>query len=189
MVIQYHAAQFSDPLVLLPLVLLPKLGYVYIKSDKANMGYYILQSSKDICFMLHETTTHESRVFCVQYAGMTVLHIDLRGGSFLVSQQPDVDGKKMWAVLVKLQWWFRLSLHKYKVTRRAALAMCLHKRLGNRACLSSSSPWAGADAAFVVWIVIKTKYTKSRVSSSSFLLLNCTRYSHNPLPPLLLRML
>ena len=133
----YHSAQYSDPLVLIPLVLLPKLGYVYLKSDKANMGYYILQSSNDICFMLHKTTTRESRVFCVQYAGMTVLHIDLRNESFLVSQQPDVHGKNMWAALVKLQRWFRRILHKYKTTRRIALAMCLHKRLGNRACLGS----------------------------------------------------
>ena len=129
---RYHTAQYSNPLVLLP-----KSGYVYLKSDNANLGYYILRSSSDICFMLERTRTRESRFFLIQYFGLTVLNIDLREGSFLASQQTDVHGKKMWAALVKLQRWFRLSLHKYRVTRRAALAMCLHERLGNTACLGS----------------------------------------------------
>lgn len=142
--IMYHSAQYPDPFVLLP-----KSGYVYLKSDRADLGYYILRSSSDICFMLEKSRTRESRFFCIQYAGMTVLNIDLREGSFLASQQLDVHGKKMWAALVKLQRWFRQFQHKYRVPRRTALAMCLHERLGDGACLSS----IGADVLELVALI------------------------------------
>ena len=132
----YHTAQYSDPLVLLP-----KSGYVYLKSDKADMGYYILQSSAQICEMLERTTRTESRFFCTQGAFLIMLNIDLHRGGFLLSQQFAAHGKKMWAALVKLQRWFRWLPQNYKVPRRTAVAMCLHKRLGDGASLGT----IGAD--------------------------------------------
>jgi hypothetical protein len=123
----YHTAQYSDPLVLLP-----RSGYVYLKSDKASMGYCILRSSTNICAKLKQTTLNKSRVSCEQHAGTVCLTIDIVTGDFLVVQQDDSHGKKMWAALVKLKRWFRRFPQKYKlqVSMRTAVAMCLHERLG-----------------------------------------------------------
>ena len=127
----YHTAQYSDPLVLLP-----KSGYVYLKSDEADKGYYILQSSAQICEM-ERTTRTESHFFCTHGASLIMLNINIHGGSFLLSQQFAAHGKKMWAALVKLQRWFRWVPQNYKVPRRMAVAMCLHKRLGDGAGLGT----------------------------------------------------
>ena len=123
----YHTAQYANPLVLLP-----KSGYIYHKSDRANVGYYILQTSAHICAMLRRTLRCESRFFCTQAGGMIILHIAISRGSFLVARQFDVHGKRVLGAIVKLQRWF---WHGYKVPRRAAVAMCLHKRLGHLADL------------------------------------------------------
>ena len=133
---KYHTAQYADPMVLLP-----RSGCVYLKSDKAPMGYYIMQSSSNICEMLELTTRTESHFFCTQLATMVILHIDVHAGAFLASQQLVHYGKKMWAALVKLQRWFRRFPQKYHVPRRIAVAMCLHERLGEGSKLGS----IGAD--------------------------------------------
>jgi len=128
----YHTTQHPNPLVLLP-----KSGYIYLKNDRASMGYYIFRSNPIICEMLEKTTLPESRVFCAHYADVVVLIINIATGSFLMVQQHDSAGKNMWAALVKLQRWFRWLPRQ----RRTAVAMCLHERLGNGSKLSS----IGAD--------------------------------------------
>jgi hypothetical protein len=132
----YHTADYSDPLVVLP-----NLGYVYLKSDRASMGYYILRNSTQICEMLKKMSLRESRIFCAQHAGLVFLNIDLRTGCFLAVQQYESHGKKMWAALVKLQRWFRWFPYHYAVPRRTAVAMCLHERLGEGSKLGT----IGAD--------------------------------------------
>ena len=124
-----------------PLVLLPKSGYIYLKSDGPLFGYYIFRSSPIICEILEKTTLPESRVFCARTFDIVTLTIDIITGSFLMVQQYDAFGKNMWAALVKLQRWFRWVPHHYTMPRRAAIAMCLHERLGKGSKLSS----IGAD--------------------------------------------
>ena len=132
----YHTAQYSHPLVLLP-----RSGFVYLKSDQASIGYYVFRTSTSICERLNQTTLHESRLFCQESAGAVCLTIDIIARCWLVSQQDDIHGKKMWAALVKLQRWFRRFPQKYHVPRRTAVAMCLHERLGEGSKLGS----IGAD--------------------------------------------
>ena len=119
----YHTAQYSHPLVLLP-----RSGFVYLKSDKASIGYYIFRPSTSICERLNQTTLHESRLSCQESVGAVCLTIDIIARCWLVSQQDDIHGKKMLAALVKLERWFRRFPQTYNV--RTAVAMCLHERLG-----------------------------------------------------------
>ena len=119
----YHTAQYSHPLVLLP-----RSGFVYLKSDQASIGYYIFRTSTSICERLNQTTLHESRLFCQESAGAVCLTIDIIARCSFVSQQDDIHGKKMLAALVKLQLWVRRFPQTYNV--RTAVAMCLHERLG-----------------------------------------------------------
>ena len=128
----YHTTQYSNPLVLLP-----KSGYIYLKNDESSIGYYIFRSNTNICKRLKDTTLHESRVRCEESAGAVCLTIDIIARSWLVSQQDDIYGKKMLAALVKLQRWFWCLRYNYVVPRRIAVAMCLHKRLGDGRSLSS----------------------------------------------------
>jgi len=119
----YHTAQYSHPLVLLP-----RSGFVYLKSDQSSIGYYIFRTSTNICKRLNQTTLHESRLSCQESVGAVCLTIDIIARCWLVSQQDDIHGKKMLAALVKLQRWFRRFPQTYNV--RTAVAMCLHERLG-----------------------------------------------------------
>ena len=119
----YHTAQYADPMVLLP-----RSGFVYLKSDQASIGYYVFRTSTSICERLNQTTLHESRLSCQESVGAVCLTIDIIGRCWLVSQQDDIHGKKMLAALVKLQRWFRRFPQTYNV--RTAVAMCLHERLG-----------------------------------------------------------
>ena len=61
-IIKYNTAQYADPLVLLS-----KSGYVYLKCDRASMGYYILRCNTNICEKLKETTQRESHVCCEEF--------------------------------------------------------------------------------------------------------------------------
>ena len=119
----YHTAQYSHPLVLLP-----RSGFVYLKSDQASIGYYVFRTSTSICERLNQTTLHESRLSCQESVGAVCLTIDIIARCWLVSQQDDIHGKKMLAALVKLHRWFRRFPQTYNV--RTAVAMCLHERLG-----------------------------------------------------------
>ena len=120
---KYHTAKYADPMVLLP-----RSGFVYLKSDQASIGYYIFRTNTNICERLNQTTLHESRLSCQESVGAVCLTIDIIGRCWLVSQQDDIHGKKMLAALVKLHRWFRRFPQTYNV--RTAVAMCLHKRLG-----------------------------------------------------------
>jgi hypothetical protein len=127
-------------------VVLPKSGYVYLKSDKASLGYFIWKCNPQICEMLKMTTLSESRVVCAQSCSMVMLTIDAINGSFLMVMQYDSIGKNMWAALVKLQRWFRWV--RYAIPRCTAVAMCLHERLGKDSKLGN----IGADIIqLVAW--------------------------------------
>ena len=144
-IIKYPTSQYADQMVLLP-----KSGYIYLKCARADMGYYILRCNTNICERLKETTRRESYVCCEEFDGGVCLTIDIIGRRWLVSNQEASHGKKMWAALVKLQRWFLWFPQKYKleVTRRTAVAMCLHERLG----VGSNLGCMGADILVMVGV-------------------------------------
>jgi hypothetical protein len=122
---KYHSARYSEPLVMLP-----RSGLVYMKSDKSSTGCYMIKYSKQIHAMLNAMTPERGYFLFAEEPGVRVLTIVDGRGTCLSVQQLDITEKRLWTALLKIQAWLRGIC---KTRRLVTVAMCLHERLGEAA--------------------------------------------------------